>query len=455
MKIGYYPGCSGDGSGIEYHLSTLKTALHLGVELIELDDWCCCGATSAHNTNKLLSLALPARNLAIAESQGLDTILAPCAACYNRFRTAELEARHDESLRQKIAQVIEMDFQASSETVSVLNWMTETVGLDEVRSKVRKSLKGMKAACYYGCLLVRPREFTGFDDTEDPRSMDDIMKALGAGVVDWSHKVECCGAALATSRPEIGRRMVFEVLRAARDAGAECLITACPLCMLNLDMRQEASLKAFRADFTMPVFYITEIAALAFGESPETIGVPRHFVDAMSYLATLPEKGRQIEEAEAAAVAAAAAKKKPTPKPAPKAKVQEEAADNAAAPNKAAPDGTGVAAATGVAPDTSVAHEAGGAAAEAASAASAEPEAPADDNSKKIAGMIKAMEKNPDKMAARMIEDPEKAAILAELLQADAKKTAKLAELMVTDKEKMAKAAEAFVSAELKKRAKG
>lgn len=426
MKIGYYPGCSGEGSGIEYKLSTEKTAEHLGVELVELDDWNCCGATSAHNTNKLLSLALPARNLAIAEQQGLETILAPCAACYNRFRTAELEARHDEALRQKISRVIEMDFHASSETLSVLNWLTEVVGLDEVRSKVRKSLKGMKAACYYGCLLVRPREFTGFDDTEEPGSMDKIMKALGAETVDWSHKVECCGAALATSQPEIGRKMIYEVIRAAREAGAECLITACPLCMLNLDMRQASALKAYQADFSMPIFYITEIAAMAFGESPESVGVPRHFVDAMSYLASVPEKGRIIEEAEAAAAAAAAAKKKPPARP-----KQSAEASGAQAAGASQDD-----------PATVAAPEGEGAPV-------------ADDNSKKIAGMIKAIEKNPDKMAARMIEDPEKAAVLAEILQADAKKTAKLAELMVADKDKMAKAAEAFVNAELKKRAKG
>ncbi len=444
MKIGYYPGCSGEGSGIEYHISTEKTARHLGVELIELDDWSCCGATSAHNTSKLLSMALPARNLAIAEKQGLETILAPCAACYNRFRTAELEARHDDSLRRKIAAVIEMDFQASSETVSILNWMTERVGLDAVKSKVVKSLKGMKAACYYGCLLVRPHEYTGFDDVEEPHTMDDIMKALGAATVDWSHKIECCGAALATSSPEIGQKMIYEVLRAAHEAGAECLITACPLCMLNLDMRQAASLKAFKAGFNMPVFYITEIAALAYGESPDSVGVPRHFVDAMSYLAALPEKGRRIEEEEAARAAAAQAKKKPTPKP----KV-EKAADSQA--EKADTASISADSSEGASTEDAGVRVEKAATANAAIAA----EVPAiDDNTRKIEGMIKAIEKNPDKMAARMIEDPEKAAILMEIMQADAKKAAKLAELMVTDKEKMAKAAEAFVSAELKKRAK-
>lgn len=415
MKIGYYPGCSGDGSGIEYMLSTVKTAEHLGVELVEIEDWNCCGATSAHNTNKLLSLALPARNLAIAEHQGLETVLAPCAACYNRFRTTEIEARHDEELRKKIEAAIEMEYKASSETVSILDWLTERVGLDAVKGKVSKSIKGMKAACYYGCLLVRPREFTGFDDTEEPQTMDNIMKALGAETVDWSHKVECCGAALATSRPEIGQKMIYEVLRAAHEAGAECVITACPLCMLNLDMRQPAALKAFKADFSIPVFYVTEVAAMAFGENPETVGVPRHFVDAMEYLAGLPEKGRKIEEEEAARAAAAAAKKKPP------VKAKAEPTDSDA----------------GNAPETS---------------ATAVPVA--EDNTKKIDAMIKAIEKNPDKMAARMIEDPDKAAVLTELLKNDPKKVSKLAEFMITDKEKMAKAAEAFVSAELKKREK-
>ena len=272
MPLGYYPGCSGEGSGIEYKMSTEKTAEMLGIELKELEDWNCCGATSAHNTKQLLALALPARNLAIAEQMELKTVLAPCAACFSRHRAAEIKAREDEALRSKIEGIIDMEFKASSHTISVLEWLAQDVGIEKIKEKVKKPLKGMKAACYYGCLLVRPQEYTGFDDNEDPQSMDKIVQATGAQAVDWAYKTECCGAALATSRPEIGSKMIYEVIENAREAGAECIVTACPLCMLNLDMRQAGAEKQYGVSLNMPVYYLTELLALA----GDTSGGSRH-----------------------------------------------------------------------------------------------------------------------------------------------------------------------------------
>lgn len=405
MKIAYYPGCSLDGSALEYGLSTHRTAEIMGVELVELDDWNCCGATSGHNTNKLLSLALPARNLAIAEQTGLD-VLAPCAACYNRFRAAEHAVRQDEKLREKIEQVIEMEYSAQNETLSILELLVNKVGTENVAAKVTQPLKGMKAACYYGCLLVRPAEHTGFDDMEDPQSMDKIVQALGAETVNWSHKTECCGAALATSRPDVGTKMIFEVLKNAKEAGAECIVTACPLCMMNLDMRQAGVEKTFKVKIDLPVYYVTELLAIACGDAPATVGTDRHFVEAISYLQSLPEK--------AAAVEAEKAKNAPAKAKAAPANVKEKLAPESGAP----------------------------------------PEIDADIIQKKVDGFMKAFAKSPDKMAARLIEDAERAGILAEVVTGDDKKIAKLAELMVIDKEKAAKAAEAFVTAELKKRAK-
>ncbi|NLO21136.1 MAG: disulfide reductase [Syntrophomonadaceae bacterium] len=397
MPLGYYPGCSGEGSGIEYKMSTEKTAEMLGIKLQELEDWNCCGATSAHNTNQLLALALPARNLAIAEQMELETVLAPCAACFSRHRATEIKAREDQALRSKIEGIIDMEFQASSHTVSILEWLVNDVGVDKIKEKVSKPLKAMKAACYYGCLLVRPEEYTGFDDNEDPQSMDQIIKATGAEAVDWAYKTECCGAALATSRPEIGAKMIYEVIQNAREAGAECIVTACPLCMLNLDMRQAGAGKQYGVNLNMPVYYLTELVALAGGYSQEEIGIPRHFVEASSYLNTLPAKAAQMEAEEAARQAKAGKK--------------------------------GAAKAADTAED-------------------------AEANKKKIDAMIKGFQKNPDKMALRLIQDEERAKILAEIVAADEKKINKLAELMVIDQEKASKAAEAYVTGEIKKREK-
>ncbi len=405
MEIGYYPGCSGGGSGVEYKLSTLKTAEMFGIKLRELEDWNCCGATSAHNTNKLLSLALPARNLAIMEKMNLDTLLAPCAACYNRHRAVEVETKNDEALREKIQQAIDMEFSARTTTISILEWLVRDVGIEAIQNKVEKPLKGMKAACYYGCLLVRPTAHTGFDDPEQPNTMDQVMTALGAQAVDWPYKTECCGAALATSRPDIGSKIIYEVIRNAKDAGAECIVTACPLCMLNLDMRQAKVAKTMGVKLDMPIYYITEMVALAGGYTPNEIGVPRHFVEAMGYLNSLPEK--------AAALAAEEEAQKP-----------KKAAKAAVSPGAGQADGA------------------------------AEPAVDAEAVQKKIEAMLKGIQKSPDKIAARLIEDPERAKVLAELMAHDEKKSLKIAELMVTDKDKATKVADAFVTGELKKRDK-
>lgn len=421
MKLGYYPGCSADGSGVEYGLSTRRSADIFGVDLVELEDWSCCGATSAHNTDKMLSLALPARNLAIAEQAGLTTILAPCAACYNRHRSSEHAIQHADELKETIANLIDMPLQGNTSTISILEWLDGDIGIEKIRDRVTTPLKGMKAACYYGCLLVRPVEHTGYDDPEDPRSMDRVMEALGARAVDWSHKTECCGAAIATSRPEIGATMIYEIIRAARDAGAECLVTACPLCMLNLDMRQPAAAKKFQTSLDMPVYYVTELLTIACGTNPNEVGIHRHFVEAQRYLQSLPEKAALFEEEE---------KKQVTAKK--------------AAPGRTAEGG-----------ETPTAEKASPAKATSGQAAKSGDHADNEAVQKKIDAMVKGWQKNPDKLAARLLEDEERARVLAEVVAADAKKALKMAELMITDPDKAVKAAQAFVTGELKKREKG
>lgn len=398
MKLAYYPGCSLEGSAVEYGLSTERSAHLLGIELVELDDWNCCGATSAHNTNKMLSLALPARNLAMAEKAGLD-LVAPCAACYNRFRSTRHEVSHDPAMRGKIEQILDMPYEAKGEVLSILELLANKVGLEEIKQKVKNPLTGMKAACYYGCLLVRPVSHTGFDDPENPMSMDHIVEALGAQALNWAFKTECCGAALATSRPDIGNRMIHEVIKNAKEAGAECIVTACPLCMMNLDMRQAGMEKALGVKYGLPVYYVTELAAIALGDTPAEVGVPRHFVEAEKYLAVVAERAKE-----------AALTPPPQPK---KARTASAAADGEA---KEAPS--------------------------------------AQDTEKKVNAFIKAFGKAPDKMAARVLKDPERASILAQLVVGDEKKIAKLAEAMVADMEKAAKVGDAYVTAELRKRAK-
>ena len=401
MKFAYYPGCSADGSGIEYGMSMERTAKILGFELQEMEDWNCCGATSGHNTDQLLSLALPARNLAIAEKTGLS-MMTPCAACYSRHRHAEHAIKHDPDMKKKIEQVLEMELQGTSETVSILDVLANKIGPDAIAAKVTNPLTGMKAASYYGCLLVRPVEHTGFDDAEDPQSMDQVMRALGAEAVEWSHKTECCGAALVTSRPDVGNRMLYRVLKDAKDSGAECLVTACPLCMLNLDMRQAAVEKQFKEKFDLPVYYVTELLAIACGDAPKTVGIEKHFVEAGQYLQTVKIRAAEAKIAAQKAAEDAAARAK----------------DKASAPKGKAADKPK--ADVGAAPDP-----------------------------KKVDAFKAAFTKNPDKIAAKLVEDPAQAGILVSIL--DEKKIGKLADLMATDMDLAKTAAAAFVTEELKR----
>ncbi len=413
MKLAYYPGCSKEGSGIEYGLSMHRTAAILGFELEELQDWNCCGATSGHNTNKLLSLALPARNIAIAEKTGLDMV-APCAACYSRHRNTEHVIHHDPEMKAKIEEVIETELTGSSQTLSILDVLANKIGIDKISEKVNQPLTGMKVASYYGCLLVRPAEHTGFDDAEDPQSMDEIMRALGAETVDWSFKTECCGAALVTSRPDVGNPMLAKVLQNAKESGAECIVTACPLCMLNLDMRQKAAEKSAKTSYNLPVYYVTELLAIACGDAPRTVGVNKHFVEAEKYLDTVKKRAAEarvkaeedrVQAEEAARQKAEAAKLKA-----------------AAAASKEAGQAT--------------------------------PQGEADAESakqKKVDAFVLGFKKNPSAMAGKLITDEARSCVLSDLVQVDEKKAAKLAELMVTDMDKAKKAADAFVTAELKR----
>jgi heterodisulfide reductase subunit B len=300
-------------------------------------------------------------------------------------------------MKKKIEQVLDMELEGTSETLSILDVLVNKIGTDAIAAKVTNPLTTMKAASYYGCLLVRPVENTGFDDAEDPQSMDKVMKALGADAVEWSHKTECCGAAMVTARPDVGTRMLYRVLKDAKESGAECIVTACPLCMLNLDMRQTAVEKQFGEKFNLPVYYITELLAIACGDAPKTVGIEKHFVEAEKYLQTVNARAAEAKAAAEKAAQEAAAKAK----------------DKASSTKETKSD--------------------------AGSAQS---------DQKKIDAFVSAFAKNPDKMAAKLV-DTDKTEVLVAIL--DDKKIAKLSQLMASDMEKAKKAADAFVSAELKK----
>ena len=262
MKYAYFPGCSLESTAREFGESTHLVAEALGIELEPIPDWNCCGATSAHNLDHRLSVALPARNLGIAESMGLD-VVAPCAACYNRMRGAEVELKANAKLRDDINAHLEKPFTGGVTVKSALEVFTTPDMLDKVAAGIRMKLTGLKPACYYGCLLVRPPKVLGFDDAENPQSLDRAMEICGAEPVDWYFKNECCGASFGLSKSEIVVKLVGDIISNAKKHGANCIVTACPLCMTNLEMRQAAAGKLRGEDLTMPIFFFTELIGLA------------------------------------------------------------------------------------------------------------------------------------------------------------------------------------------------
>jgi heterodisulfide reductase subunit B len=258
VKVSYYPGCSLHGTAKEYDQSVRVVSRALGIELEEIEDWSCCGASSAHNTNFKLSIALPARDLIAADKKTQD-IMIPCAACFNRFKTAEHHLRQDQALKAEIEEIVGGSYKGSAAIRNPIDIIANTIGLDALTEKVVKKLVGLKPASYYGCLLLRPPEVCRFDNTENPVLLDKILAVLGAEVRPWSFKTDCCGGSLTISKTEVVVAMVDRLMTMAREAGANCLVTACPVCTANLDMRASR-------DLALPVFYFTELAALAMGQ---------------------------------------------------------------------------------------------------------------------------------------------------------------------------------------------
>ncbi|OGP54785.1 MAG: hypothetical protein A2Y65_08845 [Deltaproteobacteria bacterium RBG_13_52_11] len=264
MKIGYYPGCSLESTAREYDLSLRAVASKAGVELIEFPDWNCCGASSAHAVDPFLAVALPARNLMIAEAMGLD-VTAPCAACFLRLREAKKQMDKDPSVRKEIEEVLEKRYRGTAQVYHPLTVLSQAAIKKKIEQAIVNDLKGLKVVCYYGCYLVRPPETTHFDDPENPMVMDELIRLTGAEVLDWAWKVDCCGGSHALLRPELVERLVNEIMDGAHKVAAHGIATACPLCHANLETRQKGA-------NLLPVFYFPEILGLAMGLKHEARG---------------------------------------------------------------------------------------------------------------------------------------------------------------------------------------
>ena len=281
MRYAYYPGCSAESTARDMHQSTLAVAGALGIEMVEPKGWTCCGATAGHQTDRVLAASLPAANLIKVRDMGLDMVV-NCAACYNRMKVANHEISTDSGIRKSVCDAIGRDYDGSVKVRHFIEVLLEDVGLQTIGNAVKRSLNGLKVACYYGCLLVRPPKVVKFDDPENPTSLDKLVKTIGGGSIDWPYKTECCGGGLSLSRTDVVVNLTDSILSMAQSAGADCIAVSCPMCQVNLDLRQQDIKKQSGRDYQMPIVYITQLLGISFGISSRLLGFNKLMVSPSS-----------------------------------------------------------------------------------------------------------------------------------------------------------------------------
>ena len=275
-RIAYYPGCSLHSLSSELDHSTKVVLQELQVELYEPDGWTCCGSSPAHSTDHLLATTMPIQNLALIEQSGFREAVAPCTACYARFKTAQHDVASDPELKKQVDAKIGYTYQNQVQVKSLLDVFDERVGLDAIAKRVTQPLTGLKVVSYYGCLLTRPPQVTHAEHPEYPMQMDRVVEKIGATSVDWSYKTECCGGSLSLTRTDIVLNLTRKIIDDARAVGADVITTSCPLCHVNLDTRQAA----LKLDKPMPIMFITQLMGLAYGLEPHALAIDKHMVSA-------------------------------------------------------------------------------------------------------------------------------------------------------------------------------
>jgi heterodisulfide reductase subunit B len=274
MKYAYYPGCSAESTARDQYMSTRAVAKALGIDLIEPDGWTCCGSTPAHQVNHDLALSLAAANLLKVKDMGIDMVVS-CASCFSRMKIANHEISGNAETRERVADALGKDYDGSVRVRHFIEVILEDLGLDTVKKAFTHSLGGLKIASYYGCLLVRPNEVTRFDDPENPVSMDKLVNAMGGESLNWPCKVDCCGASLTLTRSDLVVKLTDTIIGMAKDSGAECIAVACPMCQINLDMRQGDIARETGKRYDMPIMYITQLMGLCLGISNHDLGLSK------------------------------------------------------------------------------------------------------------------------------------------------------------------------------------
>lgn len=289
MKLAYYPGCSLESTGKEYDMSTKEVFKALDIELSGLKDWNCCGSSAASSIDYLLSLALPARNLAISENENLD-VMAPCPECYLKLWKACESVKADPEVLDKVNKILEgtgLKLQGNIDVKHPVYVLVNDFGLEKLKEQVVKPLDELKVVPYYGCVMLKPPRGDRVDSAENPTGLDRMITTVGAAVVPFDLKVSCCGGALMLTNREVMLKLTHELLKSAKNAGADCIITACPLCHMALDARQIEVEKEYNEKIDMPILYFTQLIGLALGIGPNKLGLNKNFVSAEKLLKSL------------------------------------------------------------------------------------------------------------------------------------------------------------------------
>ena len=278
MKYTYYPGCSLEKTQRGYDESVRAIFRALDQELVEIDDWNCCGATMYMSVQETVSLAVSARNLAIGEQMGHD-IIAPCSSCYTvLLKTGKILNEIPELHRNVNEALAEagLNYAGTARVRHPLDVLMNDIGLDAIRQKVKQNLNGLRIAPYYGCQIVRPDKT--FDDKENPVLMDTMFRACGAETVYFPMKVRCCGGMLMTTFEETALHLNKELLECAQTNGADAIVTTCPLCHINLEAYQDKINAKFQTQLNIPILYFTQLLGIALGLSEKTIGLDSAFI---------------------------------------------------------------------------------------------------------------------------------------------------------------------------------
>ncbi len=285
MRYLYFPGCSLEATARGYALSTEAICQVLGIEFLELEDWNCCGATAFYSIDGLLALSLASRNLALAEKEGRDLVVS-CSGCYITLEKANATLRDYPALRAQVGEVLAeagLEYHGGVKARHFLEVLINDVGLEAIKANVKKELRGLKVAPYYGCQVVRPR--LGFDHPELPQSMDRMIESLGADATPFPLKSRCCGGPLIVPQEDLALDLMHNLLRAADANGAQCLVTVCPLCQMNLDLYQSKVNSKHKTNYELPVLFLTQLIGVAYGLNARDLGLEMNIVSPSKVLA--------------------------------------------------------------------------------------------------------------------------------------------------------------------------